>query len=556
MDLNRVIIVETQDYRRLVYIYTLLASLLKSYEKILYGKPHKVEEINIIDIQAFEKYKYVANISQYSEQKNREKLNVTSEVFSPTGVRNLLCDEQKRPVFYIYKIIRNQTEADILSKIIMHLTDPHIINSFGKLLSQTYVIIITTDRYLFQPHVLNHCAVIKINYPDDDEIDEAIRYVLNFIKESVEADLSNPTGDYESKYSLYHRARDAYEKHKNEIISLCKGLTTHEIITACKASIIDNKPFDQEYFLKTKLSMLDNNNLTYIPAKYGFNDVAGMDLLKDEFNARLIMPLKNKEVFDRLNVSYSRGILLVGPPGVGKTYIINALPKETNLPMVSLNPSQIFSKYVGESESKLKNILDIVEAMSPSILFIDEMDSLLSTRDADTTSSGVLRNIAQILLTWLGNQERKTFVIGATNLAENIDEAYLRPGRIDVSLLVLPPTYQERIECLKYYINKRPNNITEEQIDKCAKRMEYFTPAMIKDLVEKASRNAALDGCNELIVNYIESLIDTYESTKTKVIEMTERFIKKYEAIPNADIQYLEKLKSSGDNNGISIASI
>ncbi|MGP8074580.1 MAG: CDC48 family AAA ATPase [Thermoplasmata archaeon] len=188
-----------------------------------------------------------------------------------------------------------------------------------------------------------------------------------------------------------------------------------------------------------------------------WEEVGGVDRVRRILEESVELPFKNPQVYKHIGIEPPRGILLYGPPGVGKTLLAKAVATESQANFISVKGPEVMSKWVGDSEKAIRMIFKKARQASPSIVFIDEMDSIAPRRGLQT-SSGVTERIVNQLLTSIDGLEslERVLVIAATNRPDIIDEALLRTGRFDRLLFVEPPDVAGRIEILRVHTSKMP----------------------------------------------------------------------------------------------------
>jgi len=187
-----------------------------------------------------------------------------------------------------------------------------------------------------------------------------------------------------------------------------------------------------------------------------YEDIGGLDNAIQKVREMIELPLRHPELFERLGVEAPRGVLLHGPPGTGKTLLAKAVANETNANFVSISGPEIMSKYYGESEQRLREIFKDAQENAPSIIFIDEIDSIAPKRE-EVTGEVEKRVVAQLLSLMDGLKSRgKVVVIGATNRVNAIDPALRRPGRFDREIEIGVPDKRARLEILQIHTRGMP----------------------------------------------------------------------------------------------------
>ncbi|GAV28760.1 hypothetical protein PMKS-002235 [Pichia membranifaciens] len=195
--------------------------------------------------------------------------------------------------------------------------------------------------------------------------------------------------------------------------------------------------------------------------KVRWSDIGGQEVLKRKLHEMVELPLKEADRFERFGIKAPKGLLLYGPPGCSKTMTAKALATESGLNFLAIKGPEIFDKYVGESERKIRDIFNKARTSSPSIVFIDEIDAIAVDREG-SESTNVSKQVLNTMLNELDGVEELNSVIlvGATNRPASIDAALLRPGRLDRHVYVGPPDSQARYEIL--YKNTAKFGIPED----------------------------------------------------------------------------------------------
>ncbi len=220
-----------------------------------------------------------------------------------------------------------------------------------------------------------------------------------------------------------------------------------------------------------------------------YEDLGGIKPAMTRVREIIELPLKHPELFSRLGIDPPRGVLLHGPPGTGKTMLAKAVANESNVYFITINGPEIVSKYYGESEQRLREVFDEAEKNAPSIVFIDEIDSIAPKR-AEVTGEVERRVVAQLLSLMDGLKSRKNvIVIGATNRPEALDLALRRPGRFDREIELRVPDTEGRLEIFQIHTRGMPLT-PDADLNQLAEISYGFVGADIAALVREAAMNA------------------------------------------------------------------
>jgi transitional endoplasmic reticulum ATPase len=217
-----------------------------------------------------------------------------------------------------------------------------------------------------------------------------------------------------------------------------------------------------------------------------WRDVGGLDEAKQALTESVEWPLKYPEAFEVTGIRPPRGILLYGPPGTGKTLLVRALATESELNFISIKGPELLSKWVGESERAVREIFRKAKQASPSLIFFDELDSVVPARGSGTESNVTERVVSQFLTELDGLVELKDVVVlAATNRPDLVDRSLLRPGRFDRLIYIPLPDIASRKKILKIHLSKMPvsESVTVEWL---AEITENYSGADIENLCREA----------------------------------------------------------------------
>ncbi len=220
-----------------------------------------------------------------------------------------------------------------------------------------------------------------------------------------------------------------------------------------------------------------------------YEDIGGLSEAVEKIREMVEVPLKHPELFERLGVEPPKGVLLHGPPGTGKTLLARAVANEADAHFISIDGPEVVSKWVGESEKKLRSLFEEAEKNAPAIIFIDEIDAIAPKRE-DASGEVERRLVAQLLATMDGLKTRgKVVVIGATNRPNSVDQALRRPGRFDRELEIGIPDRKGRHEILKIHTRNMP--LTKDiDLKRLADRTHGYAGADVEALCKEAAMNS------------------------------------------------------------------
>jgi len=218
-----------------------------------------------------------------------------------------------------------------------------------------------------------------------------------------------------------------------------------------------------------------------------FKQVGGLDDIKEELKQAIMVPLLEPEMAEKYGVKPSKGILLFGPPGCGKTLLLRAIASELNVDMISVKCSDVMSKWYGESEAAITRLFEEARKRKPAILLLDEIDAIAKRRDFYTTDD-VTPRILSLILSELDGLEDTSgiIVVGTTNMPDLVDPALLRPGRFDKVIYVPPPSRRAREEILRIHMRGRFIG-KDVDVKKLAAMTRGFSGADLENLVREAA---------------------------------------------------------------------
>lgn len=281
--------------------------------------------------------------------------------------------------------------------------------------------------------------------------------------------------------------------------------------------------------------------------KITFADVAGLDEEKEELS-EIVDFLKNPAKFVRLGARIPKGVLLVGPPGTGKTYLSKSVSGEAGVPFFSISGSDFVEMFVGVGASRVRDLFDQAKKNAPCIIFIDEIDAVGRRRGAGLGGGNDEREqtLNQLLVEMDGfSGNEGIIIIAATNRPDILDPALMRPGRFDRQVHVGLPDVKAREEILKIHVRKKP---LADDVDLAvvAKRTPGFTPADLENAMNEAALLTARKSMNLITMDMIEEAITKViagPEKRSKVISDNEKKLTAYHEAGHAVVARLSSNK-------------
>ena len=281
------------------------------------------------------------------------------------------------------------------------------------------------------------------------------------------------------------------------------------------------KPIPVELLEKMEVTLEDFKNahrgiepsalrefLVEIP-KISWEDVGGLEIVKQNLKEAVEWPLIQPEVFKRLGIDAPRGILLYGPPGTGKTLLAKAVAHESKANFISIKGPEVLSKWVGESEKAVRELFKKARQVAPTIVFLDEIDSIAPRRGA-YSGSHVTESVVNQLLTSIDGLESMegVVIIGATNRPDIIDPGLLRPGRFDRLLLIPEPNYHSRFEIFRIHTQGMPIEVSKK--DRLNIEKDIQKSSEILEAIKRNKKDIKSLSSNKIFLYWLAGKTDGY----------------------------------------------
>ncbi|MBI5492595.1 MAG: AAA family ATPase [Deltaproteobacteria bacterium] len=318
------------------------------------------------------------------------------------------------------------------------------------------------------PELEEDIVVLELSLPDYDEIAEMVSQTYgHLIPEKWHA--STRSILYKSLQGL---SMDNIKRVIRKAISLNNGFLNED----CISYIQDEK---QQVIKKQKI-------LDYYPHRETIENIGGLSEIKKWFVEREHVFRLSRDKIETLGLDVPKGLLLIGVPGSGKSLCCKALAGIWNLPLLRLDVGRLFGSTVGESEKNIRRCIQLSEAVSPCILWIDEIDKAFGGISGYQGDSGTQMRVFGTFITWLQEKENPVFVISTANEPKNLPPELWRKGRYDEVFFVDLPSQEEREEIFRIHLERRVQNLSRLNMRELAQNSQGFTGAEIEQAVKDA----------------------------------------------------------------------
>lgn len=289
----------------------------------------------------------------------------------------------------------------------------------------------------------------------------------------------------------------------SDIASLCSEAAIQQIREKLPLIDLDKDSIDAEILASLKVN---SDNFRYAIANtdpsslrekviekpnVSWTDIGGLAYVKRELKETVQYPVNHPDKFLKFGQYPSKGVLLYGPPGCGKTLLAKAVATECNANFISIKGPELLTMYVGESESNVRQLFDKARGSAPCVLFFDEIDSIGRARSSISNDGGATDRVLNQLLAEMDgmNQKKNVFIIGATNRPSQLDSALMRPGRLDQLVYIPLPDYKSRLSIFRAKLKKTPLG-GDVNLEELAMATEGFSGADISEICQRAAKLA------------------------------------------------------------------
>lgn len=470
----------------------------------------------IIYINTFEEDKVDSLIPEISSGKEVYEWNETNgyidfETKAPLqedcSLERML-DQFKTPDLLDRKIL-------IFKDITSYLDEPRIVSKIkglARMINQGVdaTVIIVSSVLAIPKDIEKYVTILEMDYLNTDEIKKIIR---EFVKENL--------------------SQQVEEKLIEEFALAFKGLTEFEILNLLALSYADDGDltrkdlrliFDQKQQMIKKAGILE-----MIPLKETIDDIGGLENLKAWFIKKAKV-YKNMNNAKKYGVDMPKGVLIAGVPGCGKSLNAKAAANLFEVPLLRLDMGRLMGKYVGESEGNLRSAIALAEAISPCVLWIDELEKAFAGIGGSGGGAEVTTRLFGNFLTWMQEKESPTFVVATANDITQLPPELLRKGRFDEIFYVGLPNKEEREKIFNIHIKKRrPQDLKNIRVKELVSITEGFSGADIEGVVKDAIESAfAEDKVSIQTADVVDAIKDTHSLSEI-MKDALEKMTKEYE---------------------------
>lgn len=403
----------------------------------------------------------------------------------------------------------------ILKNIDTFMDDPAVMARLKKmaerirsgLLDATIVILSPILR--IPKEIEKYITVIEMDYLTDSEIQDVIR---NLAKANGKAIPERLIKEYANAF------KGLSEFEIQNIMQLI--LSQNEELTKSQINLV----FEQKQQMIKKAGILE-----MISPKESLDDIGGLENLKDWLRQKEKV-LSDMEGAKAFGVDMPKGVLIAGIPGCGKSITAKAAAKLFNIPLLRLDMGRLLGKYVGESEANMRKAIELAEAISPCVLWVDELEKAFAGIGGEGSGAEVTTRLFGSFLTWLQEKETPVFVVATANDVTSLPPELLRKGRFDEIFYVGLPDRDEQRKIFEIHIKKRrPEDLPSIQIDQLLGRAKGCSGADIEGIVRESVERAFAAGKQELTTNDLLEAVKNTHPLSEIMKDTIEKMQKEYE---------------------------
>lgn len=388
-----------------------------------------------------------------------------------------------------------------------HAKDPHVYRLLRDLQQagqSTKTTVILIDSLPLTPDIRRLCVRYELGWPDTEELEQIVKETYQRIRQE----------------SLHEVTSHITKREMEQLIQTLRGLTCKEVERIIASAIYKDYALrgdDLPRIIDAKRQLLGSAGcLESIAADFSPEDIGGLDNLKRWLKQRRGGFTQKAREF---GLEPPRGVLMLGVQGCGKSLCAKVVAADWKMPLLRLDPGVLYQKYIGESESRLRDALAQAEAMAPAVLWIDEIEKAFASVGADSADGGLSQRMFGTLLTWMQDHRHPIFLVATANDISRLPPELMRKGRFDEIFFIDLPSAESREQILGIHLTRRGRSPAEFDLASLAVDTEGFSGAELEELVKSSLYGAFAE--NELLAD--RHLRAEIAKTKSLAMMMPER---------------------------------
>ncbi len=456
--------------------------LIKARYPILYLVTHEEERVSLmINNIASEAEKKIIIWTTTEGFKDFNGQVIDSETVDPFAALNFIID-YSRPALFLLKDFHPFMKDALIIRRLRDLK-PYL-NKYRK------TCIIVSPILIIPPELEKMITVVDVDYPELELLGAVLEGIIEPLKDNPKVDVT------------------LSEEEREHVLKSALGLTIEETENVFAKSLVKAKKFDPKVIIKEKEHIIRKSGiLEYYQSIEQMENIGGLE------NLKLWLKKRTKgftEKAQKFGLPFPKGLMLIGIAGCGKSLTAKAVASLWNLPLLRLDVGSLFGGIVGESERNIRQAIKLAESVSPSILWIDEIEKGFSgVQSSSQLDAGTTARVFGTLITWLQEKEDPVFVIATANNISQLPPELLRKGRFDEIFFVDLPSSKERKEIFKIHLKTRDRDPKIFDVQKLVRLSKGLSGAEIEQAIIEGMFEAFADGRDVETTDIIEAIDST-----------------------------------------------